>query len=64
MSRGHLDAAAGSSFLSLTIDGATTLIKNGVESKLEGGKKNTKRNAYHEGDGYAFRKNRSFDKRP
>ena len=38
MSRGHLDAAAGSSFLSLTIDGATTLIKNGVESKLGGGK--------------------------
>jgi hypothetical protein len=27
MSRGHIDAAAGGAFLSLTIDGATALIK-------------------------------------
>ena len=31
--------------------------------KAEAGKENTKQNAYHEGDGYAFHKNRSFDEK-
>ena len=31
--------------------------------KAGGGKENTKRNAYHEGDGYAFRKNQFIDKK-
>jgi hypothetical protein len=30
MSRGHIDAAVGGAFLSLTIDGAMTLIKKMV----------------------------------
>ena len=30
MSKGHVDAATGGAFLSLTIDGATTLIENMV----------------------------------
>jgi hypothetical protein len=32
MSRGHIDAAAGGTFLSLTIDGATTLINKIVSN--------------------------------
>ena len=63
MSRGHIDVAAGGAFLSLTIDEATTLINKSCRIKGGGGKKNIKRNAYHEGDGYAFHKNRSFDEK-
>jgi hypothetical protein len=33
MSKGHLDAAAGGAFLSLTIDGAMTLIKKMVANQ-------------------------------
>ena len=36
MSRGHLDAAAGGAFLSLTIDGATTLINKMVSNQSWG----------------------------
>jgi hypothetical protein len=36
MSRGHLDAAAGGAFLSLTIDGATTLIDKMVINQSQG----------------------------
>ena len=38
MSRGHLNAAAGSSFLSLTIDAATALIKKMVSNQSWGRK--------------------------
>ena len=54
MSRGHIDVVASGAFLSLTINEATALIKR---------KKITKRHAYHEGDGYVCRKNRSFDEK-
>ena len=36
MSKGHLDAAAGGAFLSLTIDRATTLINKMVENRAWG----------------------------
>jgi len=61
MSRRHIDVAAGGAFLSLTIDEATTLINKMVSNQSWGRKKITKRYAYHEGDGYVCRKNRSFD---
>ena len=63
MSRGHLDAVAKGAFLSLMIDGATTLINKSCRIKARGGKENTKRNAYCEGDRYAFRKNRFIDEK-
>ena len=63
MSRGHLDAAAGGTFLSLTIDGATALINKMVANQSWGEKENTKRNAYREGDGHAFRKNRFINEK-
>ena len=61
MSRGHLDATARGTFLSHTINGAMALINKMVSNQSWGGKENTKRNTYREGDGYAFRKNRFFD---
>ena len=36
MSRGHIDAAAGGAFLSLTIDGATTLVNKMVSNQSWG----------------------------
>ena len=63
MSRRHIDVAAGGAFLSLTIDEATTLINKMVSNQSWGRKKITKRYAYHEGDGYVCRKNRSFDEK-
>jgi hypothetical protein len=36
MSKGHIDAAAGGAFLSLTIDGATTLINKMVMNQSWG----------------------------
>ena len=57
MLKGHIDAAARGAFLSLTIDGATALIEKMVANQSRGGKKTTKRHAYHEGGGYACRKN-------
>jgi glycerol kinase len=42
MSKGHIDATAGGAFLSLTIDGATTLIKKMVANQGRGGKKQQK----------------------
>lgn len=36
MSKGHLDAAAGGAFLSLTIDGAKALINKMVENQAWG----------------------------
>ena len=36
MSKGHVDAAVGGSFLSLTIDGATALIKKMVANQSYG----------------------------
>jgi hypothetical protein len=57
MSKGHVDAAAGGAFLSLTIDEATALIKKMVANQTWGGKKTIKRHAYREGGEYACRKN-------
>ena len=56
MSRGHIDAAAGGAFLSLTIDGATVLIEKMVSNQSWGGgkiTKTTKRHANSEGGGHA-----------
>ena len=54
ISKGHVDAAAGGAFLSLTIADATALIeKDGGQSELGRGTQATKRYAYLEGDGYA-----------
>ena len=59
MLKGHVDAAAGGAFLSLTINEAMPLIEKMVANQSwGGGTKTTKRHAYHEGDGYACRKNR------
>ena len=63
MSRGHIDAAAGGAFLSLTIDGAMALINKMVANQSWGEKENTKRNAYREGDRHAFRKNRFINEK-
>jgi len=41
MSRGHIDAAAGGAFLSLTIDGATTLINKKVSNQSWGEERKT-----------------------
>jgi hypothetical protein len=60
MSRGHLDAAAGGAFMSLTINEATTLIEKMVTNQGWGEDRapaKTQRHAYHEGGGYACRKN-------
>ena len=43
MSRGHIDAAAGGAFLSLTIDGATALINKMVSNQSWGKKENHKK---------------------
>jgi hypothetical protein len=42
MSKGHIDAAAGGAFLSLTIDGATALIDKMVSNQSYGRKENNK----------------------
>jgi hypothetical protein len=42
MSKGHVDAATGGVFLSLTIDGATTLIEKMVVNQSWGRKENNK----------------------
>jgi hypothetical protein len=39
------------------------LSKKWWQIKAGGGKENTKRNAYHEGDGHAFCKNRFIDEK-
>ena len=39
MSRGHIDAAAGGAFLSLTINGATALIEKMVSNQWWGGER-------------------------
>ena len=46
MSRGHLDAAVGGAFLSLTIDGATTLINKMVSNQSWGNKENHKKDMH------------------
>ena len=43
MSRGHIDAAAGGAFLSLTIDGATTLINKKVSNQSWGEERKTQK---------------------
>ena len=43
MSRGHLDAAAGGAFLSLTIDGATALINKMVSNQSWGEERKTQK---------------------
>ena len=43
MSRGHLDAAAGGAFLSLTIDGATALIDKMVSNQSWGEERKTQK---------------------
>jgi hypothetical protein len=43
MSKGHVDAATGGVFLSLTIDGATTLIEKMVVNQSWGRKENNKK---------------------
>jgi hypothetical protein len=63
MSRGHLDAAAGGTFLSLIIDGATALIDKMVTNQSWGKKEKHKKECVHEEDGHAFRKNRFIDKK-
>jgi hypothetical protein len=58
--KGHLDAAVGGIFLSLTINEATALIEKMVQiragARIEPQLKH-KRHVYHEGGGYACRKN-------
>ena len=64
MSRGHIDAAAGGAFLSLTIDGATALIDKMVSNQgWSDERSKKKRHAYREGDGYACCKIRPFDEK-
>jgi len=48
---GHVDAAARGAFLSLTIENAMALIEKMVANQSWGETQNTKRHAYHEGDG-------------
>jgi hypothetical protein len=55
MSKGHVDAAVGGAFLSLTINDATTLIKKMVANQSWEEDRTTKRHAYHEGGEYACR---------
>jgi formiminotetrahydrofolate cyclodeaminase len=43
MSKGHVDAAAGGSFLSLSIDRATALIEKMVANQSWGKKENNKK---------------------
>ena len=43
MSKGHLDAAAGGAFLSLTIDGATALINKMVSNQSWGEERKTQK---------------------
>ena len=43
MSKGHLDAAAGGTFVSLTIDGATALINKMVSNQSLGKKRKTQK---------------------
>ena len=43
MSKGHVDAAAGGAFLSLTINGATALIEKIVANQSWGRNKNNKK---------------------
>ena len=43
MSWGHIDAAAGGTFLSLTIDGATALIKKMVSNQSWGEERKTQK---------------------
>ena len=43
MSRGHIDAAAGGAFLSLTIEGATTLINKMVANQSWGQERKTQK---------------------
>ena len=43
MSRGHIDAAAGGAFLSLTVDGATTLINKMVSNQSWGEERKTQK---------------------
>ena len=57
MSKGHVDAADGGAFLSLTIDGATALIEKMVANQSWGKKENNKMHAYHKGGRYVYRKN-------
>jgi hypothetical protein len=63
MSKGHIDTAVGGAFLSLTIDGAMTLIKKNVTNQSWGGKKIPNRYAYHKRSRYAFYENGSFDEK-
>jgi hypothetical protein len=63
MSKGHLDATAGGTFLSITINRAMALIEKMVANQGWGEDrtiaKTQKMHAYYEGDRYACRKNRS-----
>ena len=43
MSRGHIDAVAGGAFLSLTIDGATTLINKMLSNQSWGEERKTQK---------------------
>jgi hypothetical protein len=43
MSNGHVDAAAGGAFLSLTVDGAKALIKKMVANQSWGEEQNNKK---------------------
>jgi hypothetical protein len=55
MSKGHVDAAVGGAFLSLTINDAMALIKKMVANQSWEEDRTTKRHAYHEGGEYACR---------
>ena len=46
MSRGHLDAAAGGAFLSLTIDGAMALINKMVSNQSWGEERKTQKDMH------------------
>ena len=58
MSKGHVDAAAGGAFFSLTIENAMTLIEKMVANQSRGEGRKTQRHAYREGDISPCRKNR------